>query len=670
MQKKIEQNNVFNIVKKYIINSFKIIPLPFLFVLNNSQAQQKYFFYSPDSTIKVSVYSGKKIMYSIEKDKKTIFSDNPISMTLSDLVLGQNEKIVSTKISNKKDEIKCKIGKRAVIKNEYNEFEMNFEKKFTLVFRLYNNAFSYRFKTNLNKEIIVLNEEAGVRMPENYDFYFHEDLNYESFYELKDFFSVDPKSPIMLPLLIQSKSKNPTSLAMFTEADLQDYPSLMFKKSGDWLTNFDSYFVKYPIEFKPGGYLNYTPMASKTTDYIAKTNGTRSFPWRVILFPKSEKELLDNDIVYSLNRPSATNQNFDWVQSGLCVWEYWHNLNLSGVDFKTGQNTKTYLYYLNFAADNKIPYMVIDWKWSNEFDLFQLNDNIDVREIIKVAKSKNVKIVLWVLAHTVYEDLEKKLDFVKSLGASGIKVDFFDRDDQLSNQMYEKIASECAKRELIVDFHGCSKPTGLQRTYPNILNYEAVKGNETNLFSNKPTTPKHHLQCAYIRGAIGPLDFTPGGLKNVTLKEYKPSGNLPMQVGTRMHHLSMFVVYEAGLQMLCDAPTNYVKFPDLLRLISKIPTSWDETIVLEAKINENLCVARKKNNEWYVAGMSEEEMVFDLKFNFLENGKYEMSVFEDGVNSDKSPEDYFTKVVEISDKTTLKQKVAVNGGFILKITKK
>jgi alpha-glucosidase len=652
------------------ISSFLYIVIPLYFCcIWRIAAQDTFYLQSPDKELKLSVYSGNEINYSLQKKDALLLDKSNIALQLQNMIFGKNEKVIKSSVQSVNEPILVPIGEHKMVMNTYNELILDFEKPFSIHFRLYNNAFSYRFESRVRGEIIVENEISNYKFAENMDFYFPSDQNGESSFTIKDFFSIDQSNKVFLPFLLKSKPQQEKKLIMITEANVLDYPSMILQKSKDWLTNFNAYFQPYPTKFKAGGYLDYTPMPIETEKYIAKTSGTRKFPWRVVLVPNHESELLYNQTVYKLAEPSKSNSDWTWVKTGLCVWEFWHNLNLTGLDFKTKQNTQTYLHYLDFAAKNQIPYMIVDWKWSHVHDIKQLNPEIDIKLITSEAQKKNVQIVLWVLAHSIYNKLDQNLDFLKSLGASGIKVDFFDRDDQLSNQMYEKIAAACAQRKMVVDFHGCSKPTGLHRKYPNIINYEAVKGNETNTFSNQGLTPLHHLQVAFIRGAVGPMDFTPGSLNNVLLEDYHRSLNHPMTIGTRMHELALLLLYQAPLQMLCDAPTEYSKNTKILDLLKSLPTSFDTTVVIDSKLDEYVLVARKQKDTWYIAGIANEAMNKTISFDFLDKGSYGAEFYLDGINSEKSPTDYQTEKKEISSDSKVSLSMHKHGGLIIKISK-
>ncbi len=632
-------------------------------------AQKKYTLLSPDKSITVEVWLSNKLYYSVKYKEDIILTPSSMAMQLSNgNALGNNPKVVSIKETTINNMLKPVWGKRNTIENNFNELLVNLEGNYSVTFRAYNDGIAYRFNTAIKEKITVLNEEVNYKFKDNLDFYFPDNVGTESLFSLKDFYSVDKTKLIYLPLVIQPKLKSKSYRILLTEADVIDYPSLLLKKSDDWLTNFVGEFKKYPTAFKQGGFLDYTPMPTAEANFIASTNGTRSFPWRTMVIAPSDKALLNQDLVYKLAKEPVL-KNWDWVKPGLCTWEYWSNINIEGVDFKLGQNTKTYEYYINFAASQKIPYMVLDWKWSEVHDLGILNPEMDIPYLMNLAKQKNVKIVLWVLAHTINRNLDANLDELKKMGAAGIKVDFFDREDQLSNQMYEQIAKACAQREMIVDFHGCSKPSGLHKAYPNILNYEAVFGNEYNIFGAGVPLP-HHLNIPFIRGAIGPMDFTPGGFRNSVQGDFSVSTAEPKVQGTRAHQMAMFIAYEAGLQMMCDSPSEYAKSPQLLDLLSSTPTTWDETIAIDGNIGEHLLIARRSGTTWYVAAMTNwDARTISLNCYFLEKGNYKATIVADGINAEKIAKDYKISIENVSNPGTLQLKLAKGGGTYIKMEK-
>ncbi len=649
------------------------LSLAVFLILQNIQSQGAEVFklLSPNGVIQIEVSVSNKIYYKVSYGQEKVMQDSPIALMLNNnIILGANPIVISKNVRKVDNLLTPLWGNAKFIDNKFNELTINFKQSFSLQFRAYDDGVGYRFITSFKEDIVIQDEQVAYYFAENLNFYFPTNQNSENEYIIKDFYSIDQKKSIYLPLLLRDKLKSKSHCVMLTEVDATDYPSLILKKSTDWLTNLQGEFKKYPSQFKQGGYLDYTPMPISEESFIAKTKGSRSFPWRAMIITHSEKELLQQNLVYKMAKECAQPKNFNWVKPGLCVWEYWSNLNLEGVDFKIGQNKETYKYYFDFAAKYQIPYVVIDWKWSHVHDLYILNQEMDVPNLVKYASEKNLKVVLWVLAHTLYKDLEKNLDHIKSLGASGIKVDFFDRDDQLSNQMYERIAEACARRKLIVDFHGCARPSGLEKCYPNILNFEAVMGNEFNLLGNGFGVD-HHLNVAYIRAAIGPMDFTPGGFRNMKNDEFKGNSVNPQVRGTRANQMAMFIVYPAGLQMLCDSPVEYSKSEDLFKLIANTPPTWDTTIALQGKLDEYLVVAKKAGNDWYIGALnSDEARLVDVDLSFLdESATYAATIVTDGINADILPRDYKIVNKQATSKTTLNIRLARGGGTYIKLSK-
>ena len=343
----------------------------------------------------------------------------------------------------------------------------------------------------------------------------------------------------------------------------------------------DGLFPAYPTAWEAGGLCQFNLRVTERADYLAETEGTRDFPWRVVILAESDRELADSDMVYKLSRPAAIET--DWIKPGKVAWDWFNDWNLTGVDFETGVNNRTYEYYIDFAAEHGLEYVIMDEGWSDVFDLLLQKPTVDVPHLVQYAKERQVGIVLWCVWHTLDRQMQAALDQFKFWGIVGVKVDFIDRDDQIAIEFYERLARETAKRQLLLNIHGCSKPTGLHRTYPNVINYEGVRGNEYNKF-DKDETPGHNVDLVFTRMIAGPMDYTPGSMRNSVRGKFFTDFSNPMSHGTRCHQLGMYIVYYSPMQMLCDAPTAYLAYPDILSFLSEVPVSWDETVVLEGKI--------------------------------------------------------------------------------------
>jgi alpha-glucosidase len=400
----------------------------------------------------------------------------------------------------------------------------------------------------------------------------------------------------------------------------------------------------------------------KAADYIAQTTGRRNFPWRVIAIAENDGDLITNDIIYRLGSPLALKET-DWIKSGKVAWDWWNANNIFGVDFKSGVNTATYKYYIDFASRYGLDYIILDEGWSVPADLFQINPDMNIEELFAYAKEKNVGIILWMLWNALDKDFDRALDQFEKWGAKGIKVDFMQRDDQKMVNFYEKVAKAAAEHRLLVDFHGSYKPTGLRRAYPNVLTREGVRGLENNKWS-KDVTPKHDVTLPFIRMFAGPMDYTPGAMINATANDFRDIFNRPMSQGTRCHQLAMYVVFESPLQMLADSPSHYLKEPECMEFLSAVPTVWDETRELNAKIGEYVAVARKRGEAWYIGAMTNwtpRDLEFDL--NFLGTGNYKMMSWADGINADRYASDYKKQTRTVTGTEKLKVHLAPGGGW-------
>ncbi|HET6556912.1 MAG TPA: glycoside hydrolase family 97 catalytic domain-containing protein, partial [Prolixibacteraceae bacterium] len=443
------------------------------------------------------------------------------------------------------------------------------------------------------------------------------------------------------------------------EADLFDYPCLFMEATGK--NAFKSKFPPVILKSDPKGDREIQNV--QEADYIAKTSGTRNFPWRVFMISTEDARLVENQMVYLLSRE---NQIADpsWIKPGQVAWDWWNDNNIYGVDFKSGLDTKTYKYYIDFAAKYKIPYIILDEGWTKSTtNIKEPNPNLDIKELMAYGKSKNVDIILWCLWNPLDAEMDAILDIYAGWGAKGIKVDFMARSEQYMVNFYERSAKACADRKMLIDYHGAFKPSGMGRAYPNIINHEGVKGMENNKWS-KDITPEHDVTLCFTRMLAGPMDFTPGAMRNAQAIDYLVSHSNPMSMGTRCHQLAMYVCYDAPLQMLSDSPSNYYKEEESTAFISKIPTVWDQTKVLDAKAGDYILMARQKDNNWYLGAMTDwSERSLTLDCSFLGEGTYEMEIMQDGLNAGKAANDYKRVVQQVTKASQVKIDMAKGGGW-------
>ena len=637
------------------------------FSFSNCQSQENFQLESPDRTISLEVSLDQGINYSVTVQGKLVVAKSWISMTLEhEQLLGVDPKLVEITRSQVKEEIKPLIReKAAIIDDHYNEMIMKMEGDYTLVFRAYDNGVAYRFQTSIEQDITVVSEQANfnftsrnqVFFPEEDSFFSHNERSYLHL-------SLDSLAAgrlASLPVLVST----PECKVLITESALEDYPGLWLESGGNG--DLNGTFPHYALESKLREGSDRSVPVTRYADFLAKTTGTRSFPWRILAIARQDADLITNQLVYQL-ADEIRIKNPAWIKPGKVAWDWWNYNNLYNVDFRAGVNTETYKYYIDFASRYGIEYIILDEGWYRLGDLLDVVPEMDVEELFNYARSKNVGIILWVVWNTLDEQLESALDQFEKWGAAGIKVDFMQRDDQEIVNYYWKIAAEAAKRELLVDFHGAYKPAGLRRAYPNVLTREGVKGLEHNKWS-ADITPEHNLILPFIRMVAGPMDYTPGAMLNSQPDNFQEVFSRPMSMGTRAHQLAMYIIYESPLQMMADSPSNYLKESESTQYIAAIPTTWDQTRVLEARIGEYLIMARKNGNNWYLAAMTDEtSREFKLDLSFLDANAYTAEIMADGINADRYASDYkrSTQTVRKNDSITIKLAPAGGWSAILK----
>ena len=620
-----------------------------------------YTIISPNGKIKVSVTVDTQIKWSATVDNHPVFTDNTLSLDLGTSVLGVNPKVVSAKTSSVNETVKTVVAvKSKTISNNYNQLNLNFKQNYTVSFRLFDNGISYRFETNLKEPITVKYEEVGLNFSGDYGVLFPEEetvySHYERSYIDQKISSFNAGRFASLPTLV--KADNNIKIGI-TEADLFDYPCLFLEATGK--AAFKSKYPKVILKSDPKGDREIQNI--QEADYIAATSGTRTFPWRVFMISTEDARLVENQMVFLLSRECKITDT-SWIKPGLVAWDWWNENNIFGVDFKAGLDTKTYKYYIVFASKNNIPYIILDEGWTKSTtNIKEANPDLNLQELIAYGKTKNVDIILWCLWNPLDADMDAILDIYAKVGAKGIKVDFMARSEQYMVNFYERAAKACADRKLLIDFHGAFKPSGMGRAYPNIINHEGVKGMENAKWS-KDITPEHDVTLCFTRMLAGPMDFTPGAMINKNEKDYAISFSNPMSMGTRCHQVAMYVCYDSPLQMLADSPSNYYKETETTAFISKMPTVWDDTKVLDAKVGDYILMARQKDNNWYLGAMTDwTARTLDLDLSFLGEGTFEIEIMQDGVNAEKSCNDYKRIVKQVSKADKLKIDMAKGGGW-------
>lgn len=628
---------------------------------------------SPDGRLVLSVAVVDQISYTLRLDGKEVLSPSTMRLhTAGGTTFGENPALRRSSRKEVDQSLTPLYGKRSRIRDNYNELTLEFRGNYSLIFRLYDEGLAWRWATRLKGELTVDDEyaffgfAAGSTTIASHPSSGTFEHSYEELYKTRPLAAMSD-SLVYLPMLVRT----PEGInAVITEADLEDYPGFHLRKPAG-RSGLETAFPKYPTTDEPGGHNKFNLIVKERADYIARTAGTREFPWRVIAVAGRDVELLDSDLVYKLSSSSAAGIDFSWVKPGKVAWDWWCALNLTGVDFKTGINTDTYKYFIDFAARNGFEYINLDEGWSDQYDLMKRSDAIDLEEIVDYAKNKGVGVFLWCVHYPLDQKLEEMMAMCSELGIAGLKVDFMDRDDQWMVNYYHRIADAAARHKLLVNFHGAYKPAGLHRKYPNVINREAVRGLEYNKFSRPwGTTPGYALTIPFVRMVAGPMDYTPGAMRNEQWDNFGVFFERPMSQGTRCQQLAMYVLYEAPLQMITDAPTAYEAEPEILQFLADVPTVWDETVAIDGKVGEYAVIARRKGDTWYFAAMCDwtpRDIALDLSF--LGEGSYSAEVYQDGVNADRVGSDYRKTSIEVTRNSRPVYRLAPGGGLVLRLSK-
>lgn len=626
-------------------------------------AQKQTELTSPNGELKVSFNISDKIYYDVSYNNDVLLKNNYLQLNLRNEILGQNPKLSNQKRSQVKSESKPVVPlKFSTVKDEYNQLLLTFKGDYSVEFRAYNDGIAYRFITNKKTEVEVLGEDFVVNFPAGYLLHLQQPGSFKTAYEepythieSQEWKATDKMS--VLPVLIDTKKQYKI---LISESDLIDYPCLFLKGTGT--NGMQSVFPKVPLEFGDDG--DRSVKLLKEADYIAKTSGKRNYPWRYFVITKDDKQLIENTMTYNLATKSQL-QDISWIKPGQVSWEWWNDASPYGpdVNFVAGYNLETYKYYIDFASEFGIPYIIMDEGWAmSTRDPYTPNPKVDVHELIRYGKEKNVGIVLWLTWLVVENNFEIFRTF-QEWGVKGVKIDFMDRSDQWMVNYYERVAKEAAKYNILVDFHGSFKPAGLEYKYPNVLSYEGVRGME----QMGGCTPDNSVYFPFMRNAVGPMDYTPGAMISMQPNVYCGQRPNSASIGTRAYQLALFVIFESGLQMLADNPTLYYRNEDCTRFITQVPTTWDETKALAAQVGEYTIVAKRKGDKWYIGGMTnnkETSREFELDLSFLNNGKtYTMTSFEDGINAGRQAMDYRKKSSTVKSGDKIKINMARNGGF-------
>lgn len=660
-------------IKAYLLILFQLL------TVYRAIGQQEIELSSPNEKLKISISLSDDITWKANFNGSVVISHAMIAMDMGNgRVLGKNPVLRKKGLEQKtENHIPVVPNKDSEIRSIFNELTLNFKDNYQLVFRAYNDGMAYRFIDGNQKSTHVYHEEMALTFPQATSSYFPEEESFYSHnernYLTKSLDEIENGAFCSLPVLFDTQSTK----VLFTESALIDYPGMFLAKTTE--NTMASTFPKYVLKAVPneGSSPDRNQIIEQEADFIARVDGKRSYPWRVFIISDDDRTFVESNLVTILADTSKITDT-DWIKPGQVAWDWYNANNIYGVDFKAGLNMETYKYYIDFASKNGIEYVILDEGWTKSTtEILEDNEFLDVPDLIKYAKSKNVDIILWVLWKPLYENPDEILKLYSSWGAVGIKVDFMQRSDQYVVDSYGKIAEIAAKYKLMVDYHGAFKPAGVERLWPNIVNYEAVRGNENNKWTDE-ITPEHNVTIPFIRMAAGPMDYTPGAMINMNQVDYEtgaanfaPLFTRPMSFGTRAHQVAMYIVYEAPLQMLCESPTIYYKEQETVDFITSIPTVWDETIVLEGAVADYIVIARRNGDTWYIGAMTDwTPRDFEIELSFLGEGAYTLKTFEDGINASRNAQDYKTTTQEVNPTSKLNLELSSGGGYSAIITKK
>ena len=635
--------------------------------------EKKYVLSSPDGTLKVEISAGNELAYQVMHGNDTILSHSNIGLVLENgTIVGKTPRITGERRRKIKDNIESPFYRFKEFVATGNELDLKLKGGFGIIFRAYNEGVAYRFYTTQSSDIIIKEEQAEFNFKEDYTAYLPYTTNdkkpmamaYQNVYDIIPLSKAQPKLAF-LPVTVDCGSVKLTLL----ESDLEAYPG-MFVQSQQGKYGLKGVFAPYPAktDFYPWRKQEYV---TETTDFISRSRGSRSYPWRVLAITEKDTDMPVNNLVYALASPNRIGDT-SWIKTGKVAWDWWNDWNLKGVPFKAGINMDTYKYYIDFASRNGLEFIVLDEGWYDpkSGDMLTVIPELDLTELIAYGKSKGVEIVLWTVFNVLDSQLEAACKKYADMGIKGFKVDFLDRDDQTAVEMVYRIAEMTARYKLTLDLHGIYKPTGINRTYPHIINFESVFGMEEVKWTDiKNNMPLYDVTFPYIRMMAGPVDYTPGAMRNATKADWRAMYYTPASMGTRCHQLAAYIVHDSPFTMLCDAPTNYLNEQECVDFIASLPVEVDSTFIASGELGKYIVTVRKKDVNWYIGGMTNwDERDVQLDFSFLPEGmSYTSVLFKDGVNANKQAEDYRKETIRIDKDSRLTLHLASGGGFAMKL---
>jgi len=657
--------------------------------LATAQAQD-YQLTSPDGLLNIGIYTDGRLQWSVSHDGTQVLLPSDIALKGVEksssgkaISFGPDVKVRKATRQSVNTSFATPFYKKAEVKDEYNGLTLKCRGGFSVEFRAYDDGAAYRLVSELRKPFIVIRETADFNFAQPgraFIPYVNDNRNgerytspFESFYDETPLAQMIPDSLANTPLLVEVADGKK---AVVMEGGVENYPGMFLALNPETRQGVQGVFAPIPVKTFIGGHNRLNLVPSERADYMARIDGPRTLPWRAVLVTTRDTQLADNDMAQRLAPPCRI-EDTSWIKPGKVAWDWWNACNLTGVDFKAGMNTPTYKAYIDFAAAHKLEYIIIDDGWSGLESLTEdLNPDIDLPELVAYGNAKGIGIILWSSWRNAARQTEADFAHYSQMGIKGFKIDFFDRDDQELMQSAERIIACAARHRLVLDLHGW-KPTGIQRAYPNVLNFEGVKGLENCKW--EPTVngvpkhdfPRYDVTIPYLRQLAGPMDYTPGATMNANRWNFRGINDQPMSQGTRVHQMAMYTIFEAPLQMLADSPSKYAKEPEYTDFIAQVPTTFDQTVALDGQVGEYIVLARRKGNTWFIAAMTNwtpRDLTIDLSF--LPDGAHEAVIFSDGVNADRDATDWQSETRKLSPADKLNVHLAPGGGWTARVTVK
>lgn len=647
-----------------------LLSLATLLLCAASVSAKDYKVASPNGRIQATIHADKVLCYDIANDGQDIMTGCQLGLRIR----GQQFQtaVKSAKQQHLIEHVDAFLYRQKAFDTECNQLTLQLAGGISIQFRAYDEGVAYRYLLNQKgKRVIIEGEEADFHFVHDFPAWLPYSTNakkptamaFQATYA-EGPISTLTKTWAFLPATVDCGSCKVTLM----ESDLESYPGMFVQAEG---TALKGVFAAYPdqMDYYPGRKQMYV---STTHDYIAEVQPRRNLPWRVLGISHDDCEMPVNNLVYALATPSKISDT-SWIRGGKVAWDWWNGWGLTGVDFKAGINMETYKYHIDFASKFGLEYVVLDEGWYDpkSGDMLTTVPEINLPELIQYGKQKGVGIILWTVFNVLDDQLEQACKKYSEMGAVGFKVDFLDRDDQTAVEMAYRIAEKCAQYHMTLDYHGMYKPTGLNRTWPNVINYESVFGMEEVKWTkhDEQDMPRYDVTFPFIRQQCGYVDFTPGGMRNATRVDFQPVYYNPMTMGTRAHQAAMYIVHDSPLTMLADAPTAYEAEPEYTRFLAAMPTEYDRTLVPQGKMGEYIVLVREHAGKWYVGGQTNwDARDITLKFDFLPAGKtFQATLVTDGLNANKNASDYRITTQKIKKDDSLSIHLASGGGFAIEL---